>query len=180
MFNALDCETHQTSILTLICIFLPFPILFTEERLSRASWVEKGRIKKGTHLILSAAHKGGLNAEAITPGPIGSRKTSFIGTVRSHLVARALFDVFLGDEAVDEGAKPRMGNSLLYFANGFRIEGKTPKTQLPASWDDPSKIETPKGEEVWAHPSVFSWIDPTRRRRRMLLGGVATAASVGG
>jgi hypothetical protein len=81
--------------------------------------VEGNSICKGTHIILSATAKGGLTAEAITPGAIGERKTSFIATCHNPLLTAAVFDIFLGPKSVDPIGRRACGSGVLWAANGL-------------------------------------------------------------
>ena len=80
----------------------------------------KGRaIVKGTHIVVTALPNGALSAEAITPGPISARKTSFIGTSTSPLLTAAVFDAFVGPEAADPVGRRQTGRGFLWAANGL-------------------------------------------------------------
>jgi hypothetical protein len=60
---------------------------------------------------------------AITPGRLKDRKTSRIVVNRSTLLTASVFDLFLGDEPLDEEGKKDVGHAMLWAANGFRCVG---------------------------------------------------------
>lgn len=61
-------------------------------------------------------------AEAITPGTLSQRKTSFIGTAQNPLVTAAVFDAFLGPNAIDPVGRRQTGRGMLWAANGLAFE----------------------------------------------------------
>ncbi len=56
----------------------------------------------------------------MTPGAIRDRKFYRLAASRNPLVTGAVFEMFLGLQPLDEPGKHRVGNSLLWCANGFR------------------------------------------------------------
>ena len=55
----------------------------------------------------------------MTPGNLGSRRTFVLGKWNSRRLARAAFDLFLGEHPVDARAKYMSGQCVLYVTNGF-------------------------------------------------------------
>lgn len=101
-----------------------FVRLFDEPRLAPSSWVDKGKVKEGTHIIVAAVPNGTLTVEAITPGTLQQRKTSYVGLIKNSLVAKAAFEAFLGPEPIDSYGKLAVGHGALWCANGFRLTGE--------------------------------------------------------
>lgn len=93
-----------------------------ERRFKNTGFVKDGNILEGTHFILGADPKGGLIAEAIIPGTLSQRRTSFIGTAQNPLLTAAVFDAFLGPNAVDPVGKRQTGRGMLWAANGLSFE----------------------------------------------------------
>ena len=56
----------------------------------------------------------------ITPGNLRDRKAYFLGKWKSRRLARAAFDLFLGEFPVDARAKAQAGQAILYVTNGFK------------------------------------------------------------
>lgn len=90
-----------------------------EQRLQGSGFVKDGAIAEGTHIILATDRRGGLSAEAITPGALAERRTAFIGRSKSPLLTAAVFDAFLGGEAVDTVGRKQTGRGFLWAANGL-------------------------------------------------------------
>jgi len=131
-------------------------VLFADKRLASTGWVENGAVQKGTHIIVSATPQAGLTAEAITPGPIAKRKTSFIGTAQNPLLTAAVFDVFLGQNPLDIDAKRDVGTGVLWAANGLSFSpGKLGKHYVGTVGED-GKMELGEGTVVQRLPATTS------------------------
>ena len=55
----------------------------------------------------------------MTPGNLRERRTFTLGKWNSRRLARAAFDLFLGEYPVDARAKYMSGQCVLYVTNGF-------------------------------------------------------------
>ncbi|KAK9822355.1 hypothetical protein WJX81_000239 [Elliptochloris bilobata] len=103
-----------------------FQSTFDEKRLATSEpgklWVDKkGNVKEGTHLFLNVGPKFELRGEVMTPGNLRDRRTFHLGVWRSRRLARAAFDLFLGEFPVDARAKYMSGQCILYVTNGFKL-----------------------------------------------------------
>ena len=56
----------------------------------------------------------------ITPGNLRDRKRYHAGPWRSRKLTRAVFDMFLGSDPLDEQARLQAGQALVYLTNGFK------------------------------------------------------------
>ena len=56
----------------------------------------------------------------ITPGTLRDRKAFVLGKWRSAALARAAFNLFLGDFPVDAAAKVQAAQAIVYVTNGFK------------------------------------------------------------
>lgn len=56
----------------------------------------------------------------MTPGNLRDRRTYLLGKWNSRRLARAAFDMFLGEYPVDARAKYMSGQCVLYVTNGFK------------------------------------------------------------
>ena len=149
-----------------------------DRRLARCGWVDRGQVKQGTHLIFTTTPKGGLTAEAITPGPLHDRKTSFIGKTQNPLVTGAIFDLFIGPAPVHALGKRQVGAGLLWAANGLSFKpGRHPDTHM--GWlDKNGQVRFAKPQNVERLPlttAIFRVLEETAEPVRMLLDRVAGA-----
>jgi len=139
-------------------------------------WVNKGKLEQGTHIILNATPTGNLAAEAISPGTLASRKTTFIGCVKgSKLLTRAVFNAILGDAPVDVSVKAQAGKSFLWAANGLPFKPKVFSKGLVASLSDDGEVRLPREYKVEQLPktsSLFS-LAADNKQTRMLLNRLA-------
>lgn len=102
-----------------------FVRVFDEHRVKDCDWMEGGAIKRGTQVILSSTPKAGLVVEAITPGPLGRRKTTIIGMNKNPILTASVFDCFLGHEAIDREGGLRCLDGLVWCANGLSTDTRT-------------------------------------------------------
>lgn len=178
-----------------------FARLFDEERLRAADFVEATvvrdrrsgasttthTIREGTHLVLSSTPGGGLVAEAISPGPIGSRTTTILGSTRNPRVASAVFSLALGPEPLCAAAKRSAGHGLLWCANGLRFTPAPGPEHFRPGRDASGRLAPPRavgGERVnLRRPGAFQLDEATATNAdpdadvggRMLLQGVRRA-----
>ena len=94
-----------------------------------------GKVRRGTHLFLTAAPEGGLVVEALTPGPLSEREQFLLAELPSRHVAYRALDAFCGPSAVDALARFDIGAALLFFANGFTTEDGGREGRFAPSWD---------------------------------------------
>ena len=62
----------------------------------------------------------------MTPGNLRDRRTFMLGKWNSPRLARAAFDLFLGERPVDARAKYMSGQCVLYVTNGFTCAPASP------------------------------------------------------
>jgi hypothetical protein len=65
----------------------------------------------------------------ITPGTLRDRKAFVLGKWRSAALARAAFDLFLGDFPVDAAAKVQAAQAIVYVTNGFKCARGPPRSR---------------------------------------------------
>eukprot|EP00887_Chlorella_sp_A99_P006802 scaffold2.g6802.t1 len=156
--------------------------LWDDERLQRGGLVDgRGRVKEGTHFVLTATPRGVLTVEAISAGPLSERVTSVIGTNSNPTVTASLFGLFLGPRSLDEGGRLSVANGMLWAANGGRFRlgaGKRSVQHLAGTADAP--WPKPQGEVLPASPSLFAFLSGGSSSQpeagsRMLLSGIAQA-----
>lgn len=160
-----------------------FISLFDDERVARAGWVDakKGLVKEGTHFLFSTTPEGKLAVEAITPGRLKEKRTSYIGVNPNPLLTGAVFGVFLGPQPLDDIGKRDVGHGMLWAAHGYRFrpwEAKPEQIELDVGPDGQPVLPQPSCEQLALpiRPSVFQMLDEqTKPLRRMLLGGVRRA-----
>ncbi|EFN51445.1 expressed protein [Chlorella variabilis] len=160
-----------------------FISMFDDTRVAPAGWMDKsGCVKEGTHFMFSTTPEAHLLVEAITPGRLRDRRTSRIGVNRSPLVTGAIFDMFLGEEPLDDYGKKDVGHGMLWAANGFRFRPWEMRPgQYIAEEGPDGQITFPQPEAMESvglplRPSVFQMLDEqTKPLRRMLLGGIRRA-----
>lgn len=102
-----------------------FVKLFDVDRVKDCDWMERGAIKKGTQVILSSTPKAGLVVEAVTPGPLGRRKTTIVGMNKNPLLTASIFHCFVGHEAVDRQGGLQCLDGLVWCANGLSADTRT-------------------------------------------------------
>lgn len=111
--------------------------LFHEERLKGLPFMKENKVAKGTHLIFSVNLKGELLAEVQDPREMRQRQQFRLGVSENKQISRAVFDMFLGEDAIQKEGKQSVGNGLLYALNGFTwYENPSNPRQQPA---DPSR-----------------------------------------
>ena len=136
---------------------------------------------EGTHFILAADPKGSLLAEAITPGPLAQRKTSFIGTAQNPFVTAAVFDVFLGPNAVDPVGRRQTGRGMLWAANGLSFEpGQQGNVTVGIADEDGNLDLSMFGDEEKLSPSTSLFQRPLGREKsasRMFLNKIALSGA---
>ncbi|KAL4438996.1 hypothetical protein ABPG77_006933 [Micractinium sp. CCAP 211/92] len=160
-----------------------FISLFDDDRVSQAGWVDakKGMVKKGTHFLFSTTPEGKLAVEAITPGRLKEKRTSYIGVNPNSLLTGAVFGVFLGPQPIDDIGKRDVGHGMLWAAHGFRFrpwEAKPEQMELDIGPDGQPVLPQPPCEqlELPLRPTVFQMLDEqTKPLRRTLLGGIRRA-----
>ena len=147
--------------------------------------MDQGRVQAGTHLVFTTTPKGGLTAEAITPGALRDRKTSFIGRADNPLITGALFDAFLGPAPLDAVGQRRAASGFLWAANGLAFKpGQHPDTHL--GWvakDGSVKFALGAGtqrEQLPASTAIFRLLDGGMQPARMLLDHIAGGGGGGG
>lgn len=93
--------------------------LFHEERLQGLPFMKDNKVLKGTHMIFSVNLKGELLAEVQDPRELRHRQQFKLGVCENKHISRAVFDIFLGEDAIQQQGKQSVGNGLLYALNGF-------------------------------------------------------------
>ena len=144
-------EQQQTSLRN-------FMYQLDEGRLQNSGCVENGSIVEGTHIIIGADPKGGLRAEAITPGPISQRKTSFFAVGQNPLITAAMFDAFIGPNAADALGKRQTARSMLWAANGLPFEPYRGKGVIVGEVDVDGNMDVSSDgmqEQLMASTSLF-------------------------
>ncbi len=79
---------------------------------------------KGPHASATAR---AAPCAVITPGTLRDRKAFALGKWRSAALARAAFDLFLGDFPVDAAAKVQAAQAIVYVTNGFKCARGPPR-----------------------------------------------------
>ena len=157
-----------------------FVHLLDDRRLEGAAWVERGAVRRGTHLIFSATPAGGLTAEAITPGALAERRTSLIGVAKSPLLTAAVFDSFLGAAPLDARGRRQVGAGLLWAANWLSFaEGEHPDVRV-AVRNERGELDFPPpegAERISPADAAFRLLEASARPARMLLGRIAAGAA---
>jgi hypothetical protein len=155
-------------------------LIIAESRLRNTGFVQNGTITKGTHFIFSADPKGGLTAEAITPGTISERKTSFIGSTQNPLLTAAVFDAFIGPHAQDPVGKRQIGRGVLWAARGLPFKPQRGKDFSVGFLGENGRMDLSSQvhhEELVASTKLFK-LDlgsGVEKPRRMLLNKIALA-----
>lgn len=125
---------------------------------------------------MNATPKGELAAEAISPGTLASRKTTFIGRVRgSKLLTHAVFDAVIGEAPVDTSVKAQAGKSFLWAANGLPFKPKVSSKGLVAAVTDDGQVRLPreyKVEQLSNSSSLFT-LAADNAQTKMLLNRLA-------
>ncbi len=158
---------------------------FAESRLQNTDFIQNGTITKGTHFIFAADTKGGLTAEAITPGTISERKTSFIGSSQNPLLTAAVFDAFIGPHAADPVGKRQVGRGVLWAARGLPFQPQQGKNYAVGVLGENGRMDLSTqghSEELVASTKLFrldfgsgSGSSGVEKPRRMLLNKIALA-----
>jgi hypothetical protein len=138
--------------------------------------VERGHVKKGTHFIFTTTTAGGVTAEAVTPGPLRDRKTSFIGKAGNPLITGAIFNAFVGPRPLDAVGKQAVGAGVLWAANGLAFKpGRHPDAAL--GWVDKEgevRFAAPADVQLLpASTSIFRVLEDGLEPVRMLVSGIA-------
>ncbi|KAL4539971.1 hypothetical protein Ndes2437B_g01693 [Nannochloris sp. 'desiccata'] len=152
-----------------------------EFRLQNTGLIQDGTITKGTHFIFAADTKGGLTAEAISPGTISERKTSFIGACQNPLLTAAVFDAFIGPHAVDPVGKRQIGRGVLWAARGLPFQPQRGRDFAVGVVEENGRMDLSGqgyAEELIASTDLFK-LDfgggEVEKPRRMLLNKIALA-----
>jgi hypothetical protein len=135
-------------------------------------------IKKGTHFVFTATPKGGLLAEAITPGQLKDRKTRVIGSSDNPLLTKAMFSLFLGPQALDPNGKRHVGNGVLFCANGGGsvVKPAPGNAKVRLGKDGKPVLEELTILKMKAKPQLFEVLDrQVRQGQRMLVNAVEQA-----
>lgn len=141
-----------------------------EKRLQPSGFVKDGAIAEGTHIILATDRRGGLTAEAITPGTIGERRTAFIGRSKSPLLTAAVFDVFLGPNATDEVGRRQTGRGFLWAANGLPFRPSREHGVVVAGPDGNEDLsQSGETEKLRSSTELFALPPTGTKPARMLL-----------
>lgn len=151
-------------------------VFCAENRLARSGWVRDGSIEKGTHIILTATPKGWLSVEAITPGTIGQRKTSYVGICQNPVVTAAAFHVFLGRKSFDKVGRRDVGSGLLWAANGlpFDVDPNDPTSKVGFA-DEHGRMQLPINSSEEHLPltlSIFRMLTRSESPAPMLLDSI--------
>lgn len=150
-------------------------ILCAEDRLGDCDWVQDGKIRKGTHVIVSTTSDAGLMAEAISPGTIGSRRTTLIGKVNNPILTAATFERFIGKNAVDKNARENCLRGILWCANGLdtNTRGHTPNHRVSEIDLDGTELLPTEAivEELSLSTNVFKMATNKRDMPKMFVTG---------
>lgn len=156
-----------------------FISMFDDKRVAAAAWMDKdGCIKEGTHFIFDTTNDAKLMVEAITPGRIREKRTSRICVNKSPLVTAAVFNMFLGEEAIDEEGKKDVGHGFVFVANGFRFRPwEMRQGQYIAEPGPDGRLGFPKPDleqlQLPVRPTLFQMLEAkTKPLRHMLVGGI--------
>ena len=141
-----------------------------EKRLQASGFIKDGAIMEGTHIILATDRRGGLTAEAITPGTLSERRTAFIGRSKSPLLTAAVFDAFLGPNATDAVGRRQTGRGFLWAANGLPFRPSR-EHGVAVAGDDGNEDLSEAGEKevLRASTTLFALPPAGAKPPRMLL-----------
>lgn len=92
-----------------------------------------------------------------------------MGVLKSPRLTVSVFDLFLGDDPIDERAKEQMGNTMLYLANGFTFK-YDPSNPNQGIVGQPPRFTV---EGIVPSPSIFC-LDSAWNKEDMLLDGVSS------
>lgn len=149
-----------------------FVSIFDEKVLQGSECVDGEKVKKGTHVIFASTPKAEVVVEAISPGPIATRRTSLIGINRNPIVTAAVFDCFIGHDAIDVGGGLTCLDGLLWCANGLETDTRTNANSQVSEIDvDGTELFDPfTGVETIALDSagIFQRVSGTERPKRFL------------
>lgn len=135
--------------------------------------MEDGKIKEGTHLILSSTPDAGLNVEAISPGAIGSRKTTIVGRVKNPIMTAATFEAMIGANTIDKQVRENCLRGLVWCANGLRTNtrGRNADSRVSEIDNNGTELLRPssKIEKLPLTTSIFKIANGVDSRPRRLL-----------
>ena len=100
------------------------------------------KVLKDTTFFFSATPAGGVAIEAQTPGTLREQQSLLLGEFVSPMLTYAVFDLFMGQSAIDPVARIDIGACVLYFANGFTMEDDP---NNPHQWRPGDEL---KGQQV--------------------------------
>lgn len=134
-----------------------FVELFNPQRIDGGvSWLTADKkVKEGTKLLLTAMPDGRLVGEVVSPGRIADQRVTVLGAASDPLVSQAVFQLFLGERALDPIAKKLVGKGCVFVANGHQF----PKSMADAPEDAHTwfgDYKAPEVVEVDATPDAFA------------------------
>lgn len=117
--------------------------------------VDGKKILKDTTFYFSSNPTGGVAIEAQTPGTLREQRALLLGEFQSPPLTYAVFDLFMGRNAIDPVAKINIGAGALYFANGFKLEADPKSPRAAHQWLPFDELKGGRSVEVAADPKLF-------------------------